>query len=339
MSMRAIIVVVLFQVMLVGSAVADRPNLRFSTHVHSRYTVEQKGEDADWEHEFSMRRARLAALFRANRFIRAELDVEFADTSPPGIRDAALELKANRWLRITGGRFKKPFSRLSLRGPTTLPLISRGTGNGIVSGDLGFGGRDIGLMLSGRAGVLRWAVGVFNGTGTFEDVDTGKDVTARLDFKLGSGARIGMSGSMQHDNPERITPVQEITFAAGLDTRIRFANVELIGEALWAQERTVALERDWVTGILFGTMTFEACVSVQPIVKLEVIDPDVGNSDRPDFAVLAGANLLLFDSVRIMLQGEMLFPGADSPQEEETTITVQLAFDDKVDVPLWTRKD
>ncbi len=321
---------------LASSAFASDPTLTLSTHLHSRYALEKTEGVDDVAHEFRIRRARLATIVEVDGLLEAELDFDLSDT--PALKDAALELHAARWLRVKAGQFKKPFSRLSLTGPTRLALISRGHGNELISGDLSYGGRDLGVMASGRISRFRYAIGVFNGAGTLDEFDTGKDVAARFEVRLGKPARIGVSGSMKYRNAKALTtPPVEAVFGAGIDGQFRAGPVRILTEVLWAQNRTTLQDdNDLLAAVLFGYVRLKptAALELQPIVKVEVIDPDLSASGKPDLAFLGGINLVLHKSVRVMVQGEMVLPGEESSLTEHFSLTVQLAFDDKLAVGL-----
>ncbi|MBF5045816.1 porin [Aggregicoccus sp. 17bor-14] len=96
------------------------------------------------------------------------------------IQDAYVDAHPSKALRVRAGRYKAPFGLEFLQSDAFLPFSERALPTNLVPG------RDVGLQLHGeaQAGVLSYAVGVFNGApdgGNLEgDDEDGKDAVARV---------------------------------------------------------------------------------------------------------------------------------------------------------------
>src|SRR4051795_5634388 len=84
--------------------------------------------------------------------------------------EAAVTWKYSRWLRVTGGQFKIPFSTESLVSDNLNTPIARARAvNGLAPGrDTGVQGRDMGLQVAGtlflgKDPLVDYATGVFRG--------------------------------------------------------------------------------------------------------------------------------------------------------------------------------
>jgi hypothetical protein len=260
--------------------------------------------------------------------VRAELEFDITDTIP--IKDAALQVRAAKWLRVTAGRFRKPFSLISLTSSSG-DLISRGHGNKLIAGTLGYGNRDLGLMVSGRAWRFRYYAGVFNGTGTLKEIDSGKDGVGRLTLRIVDEVQLGGSFSLKYRNPpgaEALLP-DKVVVAAGGDIKATLGPVDVYAEGLWAQEREPTAQRDKLAMIVYAVLELGR---LRPIVKVERVDHDLHGAGVTSFGVLAGANIQIFEFLRLMVQGEQILATQTSPVPEQRTLVWQLAFDEKLGI-------
>ncbi len=307
---------------------------RIGLHVHARYTIRDE-DGADLEHEFGLRRARVAALYRADKLLEAEVDFDVSDS--PSLKDAFLELRAAKWFRVRGGQFRKPFGRIALMGPSSLELISRGHVDDLLVRGLGFGGRDRGVMISGKASALRYSLGAFNGTGTLDEIDSGKDAAARIEVEIADPVRVGASGSMKYRNPRGLTQLpQKAVGAAGIDFALDLGVLDVVAEGVWAQERTLAVERDSVGVVAFavGHIAPLERVGLYPVIAGEMIHPDLDLDTGTIWVVRGGPTVRVHETVRIMLQAEGVFAPVGTLVGAERSVTLQLAFDEKLKLAL-----
>ncbi|MBI3180469.1 MAG: hypothetical protein HYZ27_12455 [Deltaproteobacteria bacterium] len=316
------------------STARGEPPVELGARIYARY----RAADSDPYHEFELRRARLALDLHATPWLSVQLDVDFADAAP--LKDAFVEAAVHPHLSITAGQFKKPFSIIELTPPRRLPLINRGIVNeriveagvdvGGASG-LGYGGRDRGVMLHGALHKLHYALGAFNGTRSFDAIDSGKDAAARVELRGIKGVRLGASGSMHYRNPEGFEVADPAVFAAGVDTRIRAGPVTGVAEVLWAQQRMAGGDQDVLgaLGYVLAWIPLAHDIVLAPVVKGEVLDDDVSRGGDLAWSFAGGANLHFGDALRLMLQGDLIERENGSPFERKRTVVLQLAFDHK----------
>jgi phosphate-selective porin len=143
--------------------------------------------------EEELRRLRLGfeADYRAWRF---EVDVDPSEKNESILKDAFVDLRLSRALRLRAGHFKLPFDEEQLLSASRTDFTERSRFASAVAP-----GRDFGLMAHGRlSSRLSYATGVFAGDGWTLDAKDGRgfelrsDVTvaSRLAFAPGRGLRL-----------------------------------------------------------------------------------------------------------------------------------------------------
>jgi phosphate-selective porin len=158
----------------------------------------------DWETEIGkvslardereLRRFRLGfeAEYRDWRF---EVDVDPSEKNTGFLKDAFVDLRLSRALRLRAGHFKLPFDEEQLSSASRLDFAERSRFASAIAP-----GRDFGLMAHGRlSNRLSYATGVFVGDGWTLDAPEGRgfdlrsDVTvaSRVAFAPGGGLRLG----------------------------------------------------------------------------------------------------------------------------------------------------
>lgn len=294
----------------------------------------------DPEHEFLIDSARVGVRWERPT-LRAEVELELFDRDSlddftPEAKDAWIQYSPWQALRVRAGQFKKPVSRLRMESRTKLPVISRGIVVGQLMGELGYGGRDIGLLVGGRVGDdlrLTYAGGVFNGAGANElesDGNSAKDLAMRLEVAWRKLVSLGLDASRKNLDP-RENPARGGTLL-GADVEIDVLGFEGLIEAHWGWDPFVP---DAVTGDLpvtagvigYARYRFElpAELELEPVVGAEVYVP---NTDL-GFRILrqfGGLNLHVGKPLRLMLQVEQTArPGQ---QDADRALVLQLAFEE-----------
>ncbi|MDF1562446.1 MAG: porin [Deltaproteobacteria bacterium] len=136
--------------------------LTLQGRIQARFATEIV-EDADPEAAFSIPRARVTLKGKhwAGK-VSTKLQLDFGKGGA-ALKDALVDFKASKSLKVAVGQYKKPFSRQQLTSSGKLAFVDRAIT------DKAFGaGRDIGLMLHNdfsKSPTFEWAAGVFNGTG------------------------------------------------------------------------------------------------------------------------------------------------------------------------------
>jgi phosphate-selective porin len=150
-------------VALVALQCAPAQVLQVHGYVQGRFTDQGTAED-----RLEIRRARVIAS--GDAFTRVSYRVQVDLAKEPYLMDAALVVHVSRWLAVTAGQMKIPFSAESIISDDQNPPISRSRAVLTLAPgrDTGVQGRDVGVQASGaiahRNGPLvEYAVGVFRG--------------------------------------------------------------------------------------------------------------------------------------------------------------------------------
>ncbi|MBN2527033.1 MAG: hypothetical protein JXR76_11620 [Deltaproteobacteria bacterium] len=149
--------------------------------------------------------ARLNLAWRYGRVAEAVLKYDFAglvrnEEIKDGLRDAYVRIEPAKFFGLQMGQFKKPFSRIELTSRGKLSAFSRGAANSYAVGFLGFGDRDLGLMVSGRLIKhikLDYFAGIFNGVAEngIDVKSSSFDYTFRLEASPAKWLELGAAAS------------------------------------------------------------------------------------------------------------------------------------------------
>ena len=281
----------------------------------------------------ALRQARVGVDARYLDILRVRITVDFADLLDkpnPGkvLRNAWANIRVRPWFQIRAGHFKRPYSRLELRGFSSIPFIGRGLFNRMAVEDLGWGDRAVGMSLWGdlelaRPGVdrLRWQMGVTNNA--LSGAPHGFDVHARLTYDPTVWLSFGANGVVKSvQDPladeaacrstwERGDDCRRSVFAAGGDVAFDMEGLYASVEVDLAQDWRNADGSPWMLGAL-GYASYELGITertrLQPVVFAEYVDSNL-NYDQSE-AIRAGANfnILWTKYLRIMPQVEFIEP-------------------------------
>ncbi len=307
---------------------ADQPRVQIGARVHTRYLF----TDTAPHQEFELRRARLMLEVAPVSFLSGELDVDVAEV--PAVKDAFADIAALPWLHLVTGQFKKPFSRVELLSSGKLPLWSRGIVTKRIAGNYGFGGRDVGAMVRAEHDRAALEVGAFNGTRTSPEVDSAKDIAARLEFLGGKSFDVGASGSVLNKNPEGTAQDPWHLWAVGLDGRLRIGVIDATVEALYAQEPIPIGSRDQLGIVAWLVVRTPRLlgVSIRPIGKFELLDDNVDAGGDHAVDLLGGINLDFQAPIRLFVQYDQVLPEKNSSELKARSVVIQLAIDWKTDL-------
>lgn len=328
----------------------DWTNVDFEGRLYALWRLTDDVEDPG--NEFLLNTARLQATWEPAGWIEMVLELEAEELLQAGsarglLRDAYVELSPFRWLRVTAGQFKRSFSRIERTPRRNLRTIDRGLANRWIVERLGYGGRDLGVALTGRlwdAARLDYAVGVFNGPGEglLESGGDGlKDLSARLEARPVDWFSFGLSVSLDTletaDLPRLVEPevlernpsfVDDFGWLAGswwmaeADVMFRPADLRLLVEASLG-------ENWWYEGApLTSAVTFEASyefalsdewdVGLEPVFRGELVLPRIAERAQRKWRATAGVNLLLGRYVRVMVEGQFTRVEGEEPNLERT---------------------
>ncbi len=334
------------------------PRLSGGANLHTLWTLSETAGDPSNEIAISMARVKL--LWREGKWLRARLQFDVdqlfeEEKSRAMLRDAWVELRLNRALRLRLGQFKRPFSALELRGRSSLEVISRGPANGLLIEDLGFGDRDLGLQISGDFGrskrQVSYALGAFNGTGRNQpetDGNGAKDIVGRVTARARRWLTFGANASVKLFDTETVGYYPSWSWMTGVDMTIERKGLFVLVEALYglnhdrcalafepdecrAENDRVGVPRAAAVSALVAyrfDLGTSLELALEPVVKGEVLMPDDGLDKALAGQASVGANLHFGKHVRLMVHGDLrrvddALVGAWS---DENRLFVQLAL-------------
>jgi hypothetical protein len=307
-----------------------------SAALHGRWTVTDSTDGA--AHEFSVPMARIALDWRPEARLRAKLQFDVNQLFKAGreraaLRDAFVELRLHRALRIRMGQFKRPFSALENRGRRRLEIIERGPANEFLIEDLGFGDRDLGLQVESRFGkrkrYIKTALGLFNGPGKNrpeKDGNGAKDVVLRVEGRPLKWMTIGANTSLKFFDQETVAYVPGYSWMAGLDVTVARKGLFFLVEGLYGtnhdrcelsfdpaecrgDESRLEVPRTWsvvATAAYRFPLSQAWQVALEPTLKGELSRPDNGLHEALLWQASLGSNLIFGEHVRVMIHGEVL---------------------------------
>jgi hypothetical protein len=293
---------------------------------HSRPSGAQT-RPAEKELGFQVRQARLGLSAELERF-RLELSLELADAlatdigggydSPPFLRNATLEYRSSRALRLLVGRYKRPLSRIELTSAANLPVLRRGLLNGLVIEDNQWGDRAVGAMLSGRLqpAKLRWYLSLTNPNWSTSLQSEGVDVLGRVQLAPIKGLSLGLDGGYKY---------------LRLGSQANWThNVAVGGDVAWKVGRAQLLLEGHLADLPFETgrprglglllladyeLELSDDWSLQPMLFAELADANAKVSETESVRFAAGLNLLARGGFRLLPQVALVRPLGQASQQ------------------------
>ena len=318
----------------------ETEGLRLRGRLQGRWEFQNDPADTDgWTDAFILRRARVDGRWEPENWLRLVLELELSDRARP--LDLYGRLQPHELLRITAGQFKKPFSRLRMSSPFDLVIPERGLLDRFaVSGTQygGYGGRDIGIMLSGTYQgpvKLTYYLGAFNNP--LDRNEYHRDYLARLQVRIIKGLVLAGNASYKRyrDSLGTITGDGlliggDLRWTIG-DFRLQLEGAygENLGDENGLADYLYTAEGNSLYGahsILSYRFKINKSLDLTPAFMAEIFDPSDERED--DTAVrLAGAlNLDMMKYIRIVLAAEGVLRRArryDAP----TLVFLQLQLD------------
>jgi hypothetical protein len=280
-----------------------------------------------------LRQARVGvdARYRDVLRVRATLELsDLLDKPQPGmvLRNAWANVRVHPGFQIRAGQFKRPYSRLELRGFSSIPFIGRGLFNRIAVEDLGWGDRALGVMLWGDIAPallgldrLRWQLSVTNHA--VSGAPHGFDAHARLTYDpthwLSFGTNVvykSVQDPLADEDTCRATwkrgPECRIgVFAAGSDVAFEIEGLYASVEVNLAQDWLYVDESPWMLGAL-GYASYDLKVGertrLQPVIFGEFVDSNMSYAESEAVRAGTGFNILWTKRLRIMPQIEFVQP-------------------------------
>ncbi len=291
---------------------------------HNRVRPDASQGVTDFEETgFFVQQARVKLKGKLNKLASFNFSADLSDGINPAIsavdlkqpeymRNAFINLRFRRALQLRLGHFKRPYSRLELRGAGDLQVRGRGLINDLAVEDSRWGGRALGMMLHGKFKHprLSWYLGVSNPTWEADLTRKGIDVLGRVTYNPLRWLSLGVGGG--HKSVE-LANQQVQTNAGTFDVEIKHSGFYFMTEAQLAQ---LAFELDTPTGFGFVALTsydikLTKNYTLQPALFGEYADAHSEFTETEAIRTVAGINSVLFEQLRIMPQVELIRPLGD----------------------------
>jgi hypothetical protein len=330
-----------------------RKKVRVKARIHVRWGLDHEPDktgDDEVTNEFSIRRARFKLKWEPEPWLMAVLQVggfHRLGNFRKLLRDAYIHFSPLQYLEVRAGLFKKPFSRLALRSSGKLRVAERGEENELILDDLKYGGRDLGVQISGRlveSVKLDYELGFFNGTNVLDDVNREngdeKDVVARLTVRPTKWLDIGANSSIKFFSS--IEDQEKWAWSAGADAVMKIGGFRFHVEGIAAEDYRatnplVPAEETRRPLILSGIgilsyrhdFTGNFKLAVEPVFMMEVLEPDIKITEDEVLVYSPGFNSYFGKYLRLMVHGAFRRPFRNSRESfpRSDTLIVQLCFD------------
>lgn len=276
---------------------------------------------------FEVRQARVQLKSELDRF-RLELSLDLADAlssdiaggydSPPFLRDASLEYRYSKALRLQVGRYKRPFSRIELESAADLPVIRRGLLNGLLVKDNQWGDRAVGAMVSGRLELakLRWYLSLTNPSWSTSLQSQGIDVIGRVQLSPVKGLSLGVDGGYKY---LRLGSEGQWThdFAVGGDVAWKLGDAHVLLEGHFGDLpfETASPQGFGVLALVDYVLDLSESWALQPVLFAEVADADSQLSQTESARLAFGINLLARGGFRLLPQLALVRPLGRASQQ------------------------
>lgn len=253
--------------------------------------------------EMRIRRARLTFDVTFNDLLSARVEPDYG-SSGFSLKDAYVRLSFSPAFRATLGQFKRPFDLFELTSSTRILVVERaGTIRGVetcggiesvcalsaFTEELGYSDRDVGVLLDGNAGVLRYAVSLTNGEGqNTRESNSNKQYTGRVSVEPVTDVVVSANASVK-DYAHPTTGAQEFANAFGGDVEVgnvsRGLHVQagIVAGDNWAVPTGLETVASFVTGQAIVTykvpLTHKYVTGFEPVGRASWGDP---NTDADD---------------------------------------------------------
>ncbi|GEM_PF-2167984 len=280
-----------------------------------------------------LRQARFRIVVRYRDVLTTRLSLDFADllgspSSGDVLRDAWGNIRIHDAFQIKVGHMKRPYSRLELRGASSIPMIGRGLYNGFAVEDLSWGDRAVGVTLWGkvkpkRPGLrsLGWSVSATNDA--VSGAPHGVDLHARLTYDptkwlsiAGGGAFKRVQDALADEATcraewKRGPDCRRSVFGASFDVEIDHKGLYASVESNFSQDWLFAETSPWIAAVhAYLTYDFKIAkhLKLQPLLMGEYIDTNLSSSESEAVRAVAGLNLLWTKRLRILPQFQYVTP-------------------------------
>ncbi|MFW6123587.1 MAG: porin [Acidobacteriota bacterium] len=220
--------------------------MEWSGYIQTQFTHSTQATDS-----FQMRRARLKLIGEITDSIFYKLQLSAKGT--PVLLDAQIDIKFSPYASLRFGQFKVPFSLENLTSSSSLDFINRSPSveNLCPGRDIGSSGRDIGVLIYGKAAHIEYSLGVFNGSGKNRlDNNEHKDLSGRLVCSPFNSLSLGFSYYSGKHNRNEAQPAAKKN-RKGLELKYVKGRFSLKSEFILAQDKELERQGLYVQGAYF----------------------------------------------------------------------------------------
>ncbi len=270
--------------------VTSSRSFQLTGYAQGVYSYLDEGTDT-----FVIRRARLALTGDLTKSVKLKFQIDAVRS--PILVDAQIDVSFKPYLNLRIGQFYLPFSRENRTSAGDLDTVLRaqvveklGPGR-----DIGSLGRDIGVMVVGKASIVEYMAGVFNGAGINKlDTNEHKDLAARV---VVNPAKILSIGGSLYDG--RYSPAQgdpEVTRdRAGLEALLTLGAFSIRSEYIAGKDGFTS-KSGWFLLGLYNILPKR----LQAVARWDSFDQDRdAPADRADILTLGG-NFFLSEKTKLM---------------------------------------
>ncbi|MDD8026541.1 MAG: porin [Acidobacteriota bacterium] len=298
------------------AAVTAAEPLKFSGYTQLLSTTQTAGIDG-----FSLRRVRLGLAGDITKTLKFKIEVEALKS--PAVIDAQIDWMPTAAAGLRFGQFKVPFSLENLTSTPDLDLInlSQVVAKLVPGQDSGSSGRDIGVVVTGKASIFEYSVGAFNGAGINKaDTNGQKDVSARLVVRPASGLSFGASlYDGRHSATTGAAPVTRDR--TGFEAAWITPTISFKAELIRAKDGDVR-KQGWYAQAGY----FLVAKKIQAVVRYDSLDGDrAASSDRVDVAA-AGLNWIILGRTKLQVNYEHTRSEAGAVINRAFLVQFQLAI-------------
>ncbi len=297
-------------------AAKDAGGVKLSGYVQLLSTTQSAGIDG-----LSLRRTRVALSGTAAPNLKFKIEVEALKS--PAVIDAQIDWTPAAAAGLRLGQFKVPFSLENLTSTPDLDLINLAPSvSSLVPGlDIGSNGRDIGLVLTGKASIFEYFVGAFNGAGINKaDTNSRKDVSARLVMRPLSGLSFGASlYDGRYSATAGAAPV--VRDRTGFDAAWVTPAVSLKAELIRARDGEKKRQGWYALGGWFVVRK-----KIQAVIRYDSLDLDRDAASDRVATAAAGLNWFIAGRTRIQINYEQVVNEAGAVLNRSLLAQFQVGF-------------
>ena len=287
--------------------------------VHIKY--EWEPEEQEDGQDLDLSRARIGLRVSYEKFVQAK--VEFDARADDILKNGWIKLRFLRELKLKAGFFKRPFLKIRMRSPHNIETINRGAIDRTLKYGMDYTSHKTGAALEGKVfkkAPLRYKVGVFPDFQASRGVVSSNDLVAMVSVRPVKKLEIGAAGEIKFLTSDEAHA--DMTVAANLFFDADIKHWHALVEGVVGQDPRFVGTPLFFGGIgmvsyTFDIMSAKPLVGIRPVIKGEVMEPDVEIVDDIALMGTAGVDLLLVYNVRFGIDAEYHYAQRNNRDGEE----------------------